>query len=134
MTVLEKRKTVKKAADNAVQKIRRDITILYYAYGDPRTPWYAKAASAAVLGYALSPIDLIPDFIPIIGYIDDLLIIPAGLFFILKMIPDEVLLEAKIKADLTINLPVNYKAAALIALIWCIFIVVIIYFVIVYFK
>jgi len=118
MTVSEKRKTVKKAAENAVKTIRREIKVLFFAYRDPRTPWYAKAAAAVVLGYALSPVDLIPDFIPFLGYCDDLLIIPAGLYFVWKMIPSEVIHDAREKAEQNIKLPVNYKAAFVILLLW----------------
>lgn len=71
---------------------------LYLAYRDPRVPWYAKVFILAVVGYALSPLDLIPDFIPVVGYLDDLIIIPAGITLALKMIPTEVLEEYRQKA------------------------------------
>lgn len=71
---------------------------LYLAYRDPRTPWYAKAWLALVLGYLASPIDLIPDFIPVIGHLDDLLLVPAGLALAVKMIPKEVMEECRKKA------------------------------------
>jgi len=78
---------------------KRETLVLYHACRDPRTPWYAKALGIAVIGYALSPIDLIPDFIPIIGWIDDLLIVPLGLLAVRAMIPDEVLAEYRARQD-----------------------------------
>jgi uncharacterized membrane protein YkvA (DUF1232 family) len=80
------------------QTLRRDTMALWYAFQDWRTPWYAKAFSIVVVAYALSPIDLIPDFIPILGYLDDLILIPAGIALTLKMIPPEVMNDASIKA------------------------------------
>ena len=73
------------------KQLKTDVYALYLAYKDPRVPWYAKAFMALIIGYALSPIDLIPDFIPVLGYLDDLIIIPAGISLSLKMIPKEVL-------------------------------------------
>jgi uncharacterized membrane protein YkvA (DUF1232 family) len=71
----------------------RETRVLYHACRDPRTPWYAKALGVAVIAYALSPVDLIPDFIPVIGWIDDLLIVPLGLLAVRAMIPKDVLAE-----------------------------------------
>lgn len=71
----------------------RDVHALYLAAGDPRVPWYAKVLAIAVAAYALSPIDLIPDFIPIIGYLDDLVIVPAGIVLAVKLIPPELMTE-----------------------------------------
>lgn len=75
--------------------LKRQTRVVYLAYRDPRTPWYAKAVATSVVAYALSPIDLIPDFIPVIGYLDDLLLVPAGLALAMRLIPDEVLEEAR---------------------------------------
>jgi len=80
-------------------QLKIDTYALYLAYRDPRVPLYAKIFVAIVVAYALSPIDLIPDFIPILGYIDDLIIIPAGIYLSLKMIPREVLEECREKAQ-----------------------------------
>jgi uncharacterized membrane protein YkvA (DUF1232 family) len=77
--------------------LKRETTALYFAYRDPRTPWYARAFSALVV--ALSPIDLIPDFIPILGYLDDLVLVPLGIRLALKMIPQEVMADARKSAD-----------------------------------
>src|SRR5262245_26882301 len=80
------------------RQIKRDTLALYLACRDPRTPWYAKAFAAAIVAYALSPIDLIPDFIPILGYLDDLIIIPGGLLLALKMIPAPVMEDCRVQA------------------------------------
>ncbi|TPK90625.1 MULTISPECIES: YkvA family protein [unclassified Mesorhizobium] len=84
------------AFDSAKQwarKIKRDVVALWIAARDPRVPWYAKAAAGAVAAYALSPIDLIPDFIPIFGYLDDLLIVPVGIMLAVKLVPSDLMQE-----------------------------------------
>jgi len=93
---------------------------LYFAYRDPRVPWYAKVVCACTVGYALSPIDLIPDFVPIFGYLDDLIIVPAGIALAIKLIPEEVMCECRSRAEVKMNQrgPNNYVAAAIIAAIW----------------
>jgi uncharacterized membrane protein YkvA (DUF1232 family) len=78
--------------------IKRDVHALYLAARDPRVPAYAKIAAIAVAAYALSPIDLIPDFIPIIGYLDDVLIVPAGILLAVKLVPAELMTEFRTKA------------------------------------
>ena len=99
--------------------LKTEIHALCIAYRDPRVPWYAKVLITVIVGYALSPIDLIPDFIPVLGYLDDLIIIPAGISLSLKMIPKEVLEECREKAK---SEPVSGKsrwvAAFIIVLIW----------------
>ena len=79
--------------------LRRDTHAVYLASRDPRIPWYTKALAGAVIAYALSPIDLIPDFIPVLGYLDDLLIIPAGIVLISKLIPAEIMAEHRTAAS-----------------------------------
>ena len=93
---------------------------LYLAYKDPRTPFYAKAFAACIVGYALSPIDLIPDFIPVLGYLDDIILIPLGIALALKMIPDAVIQECEKKALDTLNQdrPKSRIAAVIIVAIW----------------
>jgi uncharacterized membrane protein YkvA (DUF1232 family) len=81
------------------RKLKTETYVLYYAYQDPRVPWYVKLLGAFVVAHTLSPIDLIPDFIPIIGYLDDLIITPLGLALAIKMIPEEVMLEARQKVE-----------------------------------
>lgn len=82
------------------RRLRQEIHALYLAYRDPRVPWYAKAFAACVVAYALSPIDLIPDAIPVIGYLDDLILVPLGIRLALKMIPQEVMADCREKARL----------------------------------
>lgn len=100
--------------------LKRETYALYLAYHDPRVPWYAKAICACTVGYALSPIDLIPDFIPVVGYLDDLIIVPAGLALARRLIPEEVMHECRARAEEKINHkgPKNYFAAAAIVAIW----------------
>lgn len=97
--------------------IKRDVHAIYLAARDPRTPWYAKALALCVAGYALSPIDLIPDFIPVLGYLDDLVIVPLGILAVVKMIPPEVLAEHR-AAALAGERPVSRTAALVIVCIW----------------
>jgi len=89
------------------RQLKTETYILYLAYRDPRVAWYAKAFMLVIVAYALSPIDLIPDFIPVLGYVDDLIIVPAGIFLALKMIPKEVLDECREKAR---SEPITSKA------------------------
>jgi uncharacterized membrane protein YkvA (DUF1232 family) len=99
--------------------LRRELIVLYLAARDPRTPWYAKTVVACVVAYTLSPIDLIPDFVPVLGYVDDLLLLPLGIYLALKMIPQQVLTESRQRAALTSDrLSKNWVAAAVIILLW----------------
>src|SRR5687768_5877097 len=98
--------------------IKRDTLALYLAVRDPRTPWYAKAFAALVAAYAFSPIDLIPDFIPILGYLDDLILIPAGILIAVKLIPAPVLADCRERAQVIAERPTSRGFAALIVGIW----------------
>ena len=99
--------------------LKTETYALYLAYKDPRVPWYAKVFMIAVIGYALSPIDLIPDFIPVLGYVDDLIIVPAGVLLALKMIPREVLEECREKAKSEgISSNAKWVAAFVIISVW----------------
>jgi uncharacterized membrane protein YkvA (DUF1232 family) len=80
------------------KSLKRDVVALWIAARDPRTPWYAKLAAGAVAAYALSPIDLIPDFIPVLGYLDDLLIVPLGILLVVKLIPPSLMEEYRLEA------------------------------------
>jgi uncharacterized membrane protein YkvA (DUF1232 family) len=102
------------------RQLKLEVYALYLAYQDPRVSWMAKVVVACVVGYALSPIDLIPDFIPIIGYLDDLVLIPLGIKLALSMIPVSVMNDSRAKARemLGQDQPVNWVAAALIILVW----------------
>jgi uncharacterized membrane protein YkvA (DUF1232 family) len=93
---------------------------IYLAYKDPRTPWYARVFAACVVGYAFSPIDLIPDPIPVLGYLDDLILVPVGVALALKMIPQAVLAECREKAQAAMGQgkPTNWAAAGVIIAIW----------------
>ncbi|MEA3029904.1 MAG: hypothetical protein QOG13_1229 [Sphingomonadales bacterium] len=100
------------------RNLKRDVVALWIAARDRRVPWYAKVVAGAVAAYALSPIDLIPDFIPVLGYLDDLLIVPAGIWLVAKLIPSPLMAEFRERADQRAERPTSYLAAAVIALIW----------------
>jgi uncharacterized membrane protein YkvA (DUF1232 family) len=105
---------------NWAQIIKRDAYAVYLAARDPRTPWYAKALALCVAGYALSPIDLIPDFIPVLGYVDDVILVPLGVVAVVKLIPPEIMAEHRRTAALAVEQPVSRTAAFVIALIWAV--------------
>lgn len=98
--------------------IKRDVHALYLASRDPRVPWYAKALAICVAGYALSPIDLIPDFIPVLGYLDDITIVPLGIMLVIRLIPPEIMAEHRELAAAAAERPVNRTAAVVIVCIW----------------
>ncbi len=100
-----------------VKELKTEIVALYLAYKDPRVPWYAKAFIVVIVGYALSPVDLIPDFIPVLGYVDDFILIPAAITVALKMIPPDILEECRKKAA-SESLKKNWVGAVFIVLIW----------------
>jgi uncharacterized membrane protein YkvA (DUF1232 family) len=100
------------------RRLKNEIMTLYLAARDRRTPWYAKAIVGCVVAYALSPIDLIPDFIPVLGYLDDLLLLPLGIYLALKLIPAEVLTDARTQAANAATLPKRWSAAWVIVLLW----------------
>ena len=100
--------------------LKREVTALGLAVQDPRTPWLARILAVAVIAYALSPIDLIPDFIPLLGYLDDLILVPAGIALVIRLIPAEVMADARLRSGaLELEKPwLRYLAAALIVLLW----------------
>jgi uncharacterized membrane protein YkvA (DUF1232 family) len=98
--------------------IRRDAHALYLAARDTRTPWYAKAVAAAIAAYALSPIDLIPDFIPVLGLLDEVILLPVGMWIVMRLIPEEVMAEHRATAALAAGRPVSRRAAVTIVVIW----------------
>lgn len=103
------------------RQLKADTYALYLAYRDPRVPWHAKLVVACVVAYAFSPIDLVPDFIPILGYLDDLVLIPAGIRLALRLIPSDVMAECRAKARAELELkgkPRNWVAGAVIILVW----------------
>jgi len=103
-----------------VRQLKRETYALYLAYRDPRTPWYARLFAACVVGYAFSPIDLVPDFIPVLGHLDDLVLVPLGILLALKMIPPEMMAECREKAEDVVaqGKPVNWAAAAIVIAAW----------------
>ncbi len=102
------------------KELKQDVYALYLASRDPRAPWLAKVIIGVVVVYALSPVDLIPDFIPVLGYLDDLILVPLGIAVAIKMIPDHVWQECKARSRATVSakLPRNYKVIIVIVLIW----------------
>jgi uncharacterized membrane protein YkvA (DUF1232 family) len=100
--------------------LKVEVYAIYLAYKDPRVPWYARIFTACVVGYAFSPIDLIPDPIPILGYLDDLVLIPLGVMLAIKMIPPVVLAECRDRAREVMKQgkPINRVATAIIIALW----------------
>ena len=100
-------------------ELKAQVVTLWFCSRDARTPLAAKILAALVVAYALSPIDLIPDFIPVLGYLDDLVLVPAGVFLAIRLIPAEVLADARGKADARLEgRPTGYWAALVIVLVW----------------
>ena len=97
-----------------IQNLKTEVHALYLASKEPRVPWYAKALMALIIGYAICPIDLIPDFIPVLGQLDDLIIVPAGIALVVKMIPKSVMEECRRKAR---NEPIDTRTKWVVALI-----------------
>ena len=98
--------------------LKRDVVALWIAAHDSRVPWYAKVVAGAVAAYALSPIDLIPDFIPVIGYLDDLIIVPLGILLAIRLIPDGLMKEFREEAVRREGRPKSYWGLAAIVIIW----------------
>jgi uncharacterized membrane protein YkvA (DUF1232 family) len=103
--------------------LKRDVHAIYLASRDPRVPWYAKALAVMVAGYALSPIDLIPDFIPVLGYLDDIILVPLGIVLVLKLIPPQVMTEHRASALAKQDRPVGRTAAFAIVCVWIVSVV-----------
>lgn len=98
--------------------LRREVIALLFVWRDRRVPWYVRLLAAAVAAYALSPIDLIPDFIPFIGYLDDLVIVPAGVMLVRALIPRQILEEYRARAEQVNRLPYLRLGAIIVAIIW----------------
>jgi uncharacterized membrane protein YkvA (DUF1232 family) len=98
--------------------VKRDAHAIYLAARDPRVPWYAKALALCVAGYALSPIDLIPDFVPVLGYLDDVILVPLGIWAVVKLIPQEIMAEHRALAAAAQDRPVSRTSGLAIILIW----------------
>lgn len=103
---------------NWAQKIKRHTLTVYCVARDPRTPMMVRILALLIAAYALSPIDLIPDFIPVIGYLDDLLIVPLGIALVVSLTPPDVIKAAKAKATVMARYPVSYGAAVGVVMVW----------------
>ncbi|PLT33420.1 YkvA family protein [Bacillus sp. V5-8f] len=107
------------------RRLKKQLFTLYFSYKDPRVPWYTKLFTVCVVAYAFSPVDLIPDFIPILGYLDDIIIVPLGITIALRLIPENVISDCSEKASelMKKGKPKNWIVGSLIILIWCLIIV-----------
>jgi uncharacterized membrane protein YkvA (DUF1232 family) len=109
---------VLRRAKKWARNVKRDIVALWIAARDPRVPWYAKALAGAVAAYALSPIDLIPDFIPVLGYLDDLVIVPLGILLTVRLIPAALMVEFRTEAAKRERKPASRAGFVAIICIW----------------
>jgi uncharacterized membrane protein YkvA (DUF1232 family) len=114
---------VKSCLDNTKQKakaLKKELGVIYLAYQRKDMPWYIKLVAIIVIGYALSPIDLIPDFVPILGYLDDIVLVPLGIALVIKLIPSDILKECRTHADEVFKegKPRNWIAGSLIIGLW----------------
>jgi uncharacterized membrane protein YkvA (DUF1232 family) len=102
--------------------LKRDVMTLWFALKHPDTPWYARALAAVITAYALSPIDLIPDFIPVLGYLDDLIIVPAGVWLLLKIVPENVVVDSRAKSEKWLleqkGKPRSYMGLSVVLFLW----------------
>ncbi|MDB5510441.1 MAG: hypothetical protein JWL93_2910 [Hyphomicrobiales bacterium] len=98
--------------------VKRDVMALWIAGRDPRVPWVAKAVAGLVAAYALSPIDLIPDFVPVLGYLDDLILVPAGIMLAVSLIPPALLNEFRLQAEARLERPTSRAGVAMILVLW----------------
>jgi uncharacterized membrane protein YkvA (DUF1232 family) len=107
------------------KSLKRQTLVVYFAARDPRTPVIVRLLAVAVAAYALSPIDLIPDFIPVLGYLDDLILIPIGLALVVWLVPADVMQAAHARAEAAVDRPPSYPAAALIVVVWVVVLTVV---------
>ncbi len=114
------RGSYKRTLRSRASALKNETLALYLACRDPRVPWYAKALGLAIIGYALSPIDLIPDFIPVLGYLDDIIIIPAGVALLLRLVPKPIMAEMRERArfEFARGTPKSRLAAGLVLSAW----------------
>ena len=106
------------ALRTAARRLRHQATVLYLVARDPRTPWAARLVAGAVAAYALSPIDLIPDVIPVLGLLDDLVLVPLGVALALRLVPERVLADARVQAVALAERPVSRTAAVVVVIGW----------------
>lgn len=100
------------------KQIKRDVYAVWFAARDPETPFLAKLVALLVAAYAISPIDLIPDFIPVFGYLDDLILVPLGIMLVLRLVPTEVMQRCRLQADAMSQKPSSYIAALVFIIVW----------------
>ena len=105
-------------AQDWARRVKRDAVAVYFAARDPRTPMLARCLALAIAAYALSPIDLIPDFIPVIGYLDELILLPLGIWLVVSLIPPEIMVEYRARADESGQRPTSRAGMAVIILLW----------------
>ncbi|QEL64607.1 hypothetical protein OTERR_11310 [Oryzomicrobium terrae] len=106
------------ALRNAARRLKQEALTVYFIARDPRTPWLVRLLALAVAAYAASPIDLIPDFIPVLGYVDDLLLLPLAIWLILKLVPAEILAASRQRAAALAERPTSRTAALCIVVLW----------------
>ncbi|HEX5276764.1 MAG TPA: DUF1232 domain-containing protein [Fluviicoccus sp.] len=102
----------------AARRIKREALTVYFAARDPRTPWPVRLLALAIAAYAFSPVDLIPDFIPVLGYLDDLILLPLGILLVIRLTPEVVIADSRAKAQLAADRPVSPAVAVVIVMVW----------------
>ncbi|GAB3736226.1 hypothetical protein GCM10028862_20680 [Luteimonas pelagia] len=100
------------------RRLKQDALTVYYAARHPGTPWAVRVLALSVAAYAISPIDLIPDFIPVLGYLDDLVLVPLGVWLVVRLLPEAVIRESRERAAAAVDLPVARTAAVVIVVLW----------------
>lgn len=111
----------------AARRIKRDVMTVYFAARDQRTPWAARVLALTVAAYALSPIDLVPDFIPVLGYLDDLILLPLGILLVIRLVPPDVIADSRARAAEASARPASITAAVVIVGAWLLGIAVLLY-------
>jgi len=101
-----------------LRALKRESLVVWYAARDPRLPWHVRLLALAIAAYALSPIDLIPDFIPVLGYLDDLILIPLGVALVVRLTPEPILADARARAAASATRPVSRIGAIVIVALW----------------
>jgi uncharacterized membrane protein YkvA (DUF1232 family) len=113
-----KKMTTRATWQHRVRSLKRDVVAISLAVRDPLVPWYAKAVGVCVVAYALSPIDLIPDFVPVLGLLDDLVLVPLGLLLVVRLIPADILAKHRAEAGVIAERPVSWAGATAVLAVW----------------
>ena len=103
---------------NSAKAIKREIIVVYFAARDPRTPWWLRIFALLIAAYVLSPVDLIPDFIPVLGYLDDVILVPLAIRLLMRWLPEDVRVDARARAERIQHWPRSIVAAAVIVVLW----------------